>query len=80
MDLLTRTVMPCSLKSMAEPAKNNVSRILIIEASNPRLSSVTVHWQTPLHSVKCTVEPLQLRTPMGQKKVSLLVRCPHFRG
>ena len=24
-----------------------------------------------------TVEP---RSPMGQKKVSLLVRCPHFRG
>ena len=21
-----------------------------------------------------------IRTPMGQKKVSLLVRCPHFRG
>ena len=21
-----------------------------------------------------------IRTPMGQKKVSILVRCPHFRG
>ena len=21
-----------------------------------------------------------IRTPIGQKKVSLLVRCPHFRG
>ena len=21
-----------------------------------------------------------IRTPMGQKKVSFLVRCPHFRG
>ena len=27
-----------------------------------------------------TGSPLILLTPMGQKKVSLLVRCPLFRG
>ena len=27
-----------------------------------------------------TVEPSLIQTPLGQKKVSLLVRCPDFRG
>ena len=26
------------------------------------------------------MEPLLIWTPLGQKKVSLLERCPHFRG
>ena len=33
--------------------------------------------QGPIYTVDGTS---LIRTPMGQKKVSLLVRCPHFRG
>ena len=32
------------------------------------------------HTVYNTSGTSPIQTPMGQKKVSLLVKCPHFRG
>ena len=39
-----------------------------------------IHQHCELHKGSSYSGTPLIQTPMGQKKVSVLVRCPHFRG
>ena len=68
-----------SLKRAHEEEVDSLKAELARQSSVSESNSLRSKLSAMQVRVYTTVEPLSNVAPMGQKKVSLLVRCPHFR-